>query len=126
MFSISGAWSKDNLVKQKLVPCKPYTLIIELNHSVNHLIQSVDVSERDTFRIVTTLDGVKWTIRGTIGRCEGDIVPVELTIQYFYDEENNSTMTAPFKLQLGTENKAGIATMRGFSVNPSIKKNADR
>lgn len=119
------AHADDTTTDIDLTPNKPFTLSIEHWHSMtgDRLKQTVDVSEGDSFRVVTTVNGIRWTTKGVVGKVSGDTIPVELTTEWFKDQRSNERGKTRFDLKLTGEKARGRGAVHGVFITPSIKRN---
>ena len=72
---------------------------------------------------MTTVNGIRWTIKGVVGRVAGDSIPVDLSTQWFRDEKSSESAKNQFDLKLAGEKHWGIGAANGVIVTSSITKN---
>ena len=118
------ATNKLELRLQEPPPKKPYTITFDLAHSLHGhpTKQKFDVSEGETFRAVTKVDGVRWTLEGKVGKVTDGALPVQVTYEYFKNEKNKERSTNSFKLKM-TGATAGSASVHGVFLSVSAVAN---
>ena len=106
-------------------PCKPYTLTIVFFEPFTgeEIIQTIDIDEKETFRVSTIADKTKWTSSGVIGEVKNDHIPIELTTQWFINEKSNLTYRYSLKLKLDEDKMMLTGSLRGFLFKSSVVKN---
>jgi hypothetical protein len=120
-----GASAGEKPTEIDLRPSKTFTLTVELWHSLTgeRLTQEIDVAEGETFRLTTTSHGVRWTLKGMVGKAAADVVPVELTTEYFRSEKYNLRSWTRFDLNLREAKQPSVGGVHGVFVTPSIRRN---
>jgi hypothetical protein len=75
LFLVVAAQAGDDLG-----PSKPFTLSMDLWRVTGERLNlTVDVSEGETFRVMTTANDIRCTMKGNVGKSAGDTIPVKLT-----------------------------------------------
>ncbi len=108
-----------------LTPVKTFTMAIEQRHSLtgDRVTQTVDVSEGDSFRVVVTSNGIRWTTKGVVGKPKDNTISVQLTTEWYKNETSNERGTQSLDLKLSGENSPGAGAIHGVILTASIKKN---
>jgi len=123
------AYAADTAPDIDLTPVKPFTLSVEQWHSLTNdrLKQTVDVAEGESFRVVATVNGIRWTTKGVVGQIKGNSIPVDLTTEWFENEQNNERSSKRrFLLKLTGEKQHGPGHIHGVGITSSIQRNAIR
>jgi len=110
-----------------LAACKPFTLSVDHRHTLtgDRLTQTFDVAEGETFRVVATVNGIRWTTKGAIGKIKDGTITVELTDEWFKDDQSNLKSKTRFDLKLSGE-ESGIGSANGVLTTLSIRRNEAR
>jgi hypothetical protein len=122
------AYAGDTKNDIDLTPIKAFSLSLDHWHSLTgeRMKQTIDVSEGESFRVVTTVNGTRWTTKGVVGQVKGDTVSVELTTEWFKSEKSNQRSKTHFNLKLMGEKARGFGSFtstHGVTITPSIKRN---
>ncbi len=111
-----------------LTAVKEFTLSIEQTYSAtgDQLTQIIDVSEGESFRIVTTANGIRWTTKGVVGKPEDNTISVQLTTEWYKHDTSNQRGMRSFDLNLSGEKSPSGGPIHGLFVAASIKRNEIR
>ncbi len=106
-------------------PVKAYTLTIELWHTLNgeRLIQTIDVSEGESFRVATIVNGAKWTTKGVVGQPEDDSIRIQFAREWYQSDEANLQSAETRTLNLNGEFTAMDGTIHGVFMRAAIQRN---
>jgi hypothetical protein len=111
-----------------LTPIKALTLSIEQWHMVtgDRLTQTIDVSEGESFRVVTTANGIRWTTKGVVGKPRDNTISVQLTTEWYKNDRSNEQGKQILDLKLSGETSPSTGALHGVSVAASLKRNERR
>ena len=119
------ACADDTSTDIDLTPVRTFTLSIEQWHSLtgDRVTQTVDVSEGDSFRVVATANGIRWTTKGVVGKPKDNTISVQLTTEWYKNETTNQRGTRSLDLKLSGEKSSGSGAIHGVILTASIKRN---